>query len=256
MSDYKDIYDNTRFRKGFRLIEEQSDEKRTIARYIVGLLQEISKENKSIKVLDLAGGAGSVWKDVQDILSVNGQDYDLSLKLVDSSEEQTKKAASLNIEWLTVERADATSYIKLLKDKYDLITCIHFLPGLPRVLQRQVFNDCKTALSKNGVWLGVQPNINNPLTQAKTELIKNIVNKLYVPMYTVPDEATLTTIPSKLTLQKEQTIDLAYFLTGKYGVDKDLDVKLIDSVFSKITNKAKDGLEITLLNDYLIFKND
>lgn len=252
---YSNIYNNEHFRRGFNLIESQSNEKLTIATFLTEIIQGLLKQKKHLEILDLAGGSGSIWGVISILLNNNGilAKKKISLSLVDSSAEQIAKAKNLNLPCLKTIKADATQYLKGYKESFDLITCIHFFPGLTKEKQEEVFEDCQKALNKGGIWVGVQPDKGNPLTYAKIALKKAIFNINYQPSYTVPKSVKRRTIPSYLKVQQTQLADLAYFLLGKYAVGKEIN-NIIRDVFKKIITEQGKELEIALLNDYLVFK--
>lgn len=256
MLPYSKIYDNKRFLQGFSLIEKQSDENQSIAVFLVERVEELFRKRKSLNVLDLAGGSGSVWKLVNDLLNKKGilASKELKVCLIDSSEKQVSQAKSLNLPWLEAAKGDASTYLENLKEKFDLITCIHFFSGLPKEKQFEIFASCQNALNKGGVWFGVQPSVENPLSLAKIELIKKVTGFDYQPNYTIPLGSEVAIKRSILKIQESQLLSLAYFLVASYVHSKELDKDVVSGVFEKFVTRRDEELEIVLLNDCLVWK--
>lgn len=256
MHPYTNIYNDKRFRQGFALIENQGDEKLTIATFLAKKVQGLLKQKKYLNILDLAGGSGSIWSLIEDLLYKMGilADGKIKVSLVDSSEEQIEQAIKLNLSWLNAKKGDATTYLKDSKASFDLITCIHFFPGLPKNKQEEVFKDCQSALGQGGIWVGVQPGKDNPLTLAKKELIKIVANFDYHPNYIKPMDVDVETISSYLRIEQTQLTRLAYFLLGSFAAGKIINPDITRRAFEKIITGQDDRLEIILLNDYLLWR--
>lgn len=258
---YNSIYNDQKFQRGFALIEEQSDEKETIAKILAKNLKSLILDNEKTIGVDLAGGSGKVWPYAQKFLRIN--DDRLQVYLIDSSKEQISKAKENlgGITWLRAQTGDALKFLENMDSQVDFVSCIHFLPGLIKNEQIKVFNQAKIALTRNGIFFAVQPNIGNPLTQIKKELIKNFTGSDYKTNYLSqldikPDKLEITSVTSVLKLKEEQFIDLSHFLLGGRltGGEDENEIKKI--ILDKATRNG-DWYEIKILNDYLIWrKND
>jgi SAM-dependent methyltransferase len=265
MPTYSTIYDEPRFRRGFSLIVSKSNEKETIASYLTQKIKLLLSDREVVNILDLAGGSGDVWVTVSKLLAVAGFNPAavLSVKLIDSSEEQIQAAKSLNLPFLDAQQADATRFLKSFTGEADLICCLHFLPGLGKNLQKEVFTDCKNILAQGGIFVSVQPNIDNPLTEVKIKLRKNLLGIDYEPSYLTqadlsPDKIDIDTFPSYLYLNKSDLKDLGYFLLGEHVANKKLSRVDEDYILTSLEEivVGDRSLEIKLINDYLVWRKN
>jgi ubiquinone/menaquinone biosynthesis C-methylase UbiE len=251
---YDAIYDSASFRKGFQLIVHQSNEKDSIATYLSGHI------NKNQTVLDLAGGSGAVWEYVAqkrpDFTSQN-----LSVTLVDSSEEQVREAHNLSrkLPWLTVVKANSVEYIRQATESYDVITMVHFLPGLPAELQKQVVAYAQQKVKSGGIVVVIQPTRENPLSQAKVALRKQLKGEDYKPKYAIVEDEgwNRETIVSTLTVTEEELFDLANFLAEtEYSIDSidEQTREAILSIFKSISKQENNSYRISVPSDYLLWK--
>lgn len=247
-NSYSHHYDEAKFQTGFKLIEE-STEKADISQFLL----KIIKPKQSFNILDLGGGSGAVWK-----LILDQSTNDLKVQVVDSSEEQHQKALQIaqNCPNLSPIKADVIDFLNKTDQKFDLITCIHFLAGLPDKIQQQIFSQAQKLLNDQGIILIIQPNPQNPLSLAKVQLKTKILNQNYQPSYIkINSQFEAKIIHSKLSVGEKDLINLGYFLLGsEYTGNKDVaTVELIKSYATQIGDKY----QIELINDFLIWrKND
>lgn len=257
-TSFNRIYDLESFRKGFNLILEQSDEKVCIARYLAQNIEKILSFKDKVLIADLAGGSGIVWVYVSHLLRSKVLPK-LEVSLIDSSWDQIKSAKehSKTILWLKPQVADAVGYLDKIDSRYECVTAIHFLPGLKKGDQLKFINNCKKALKSKGIFISIQPNDKNPLTQIKIDLIQELTGRTYLPSYPFeeinPNE--VSTISSTLKLSANQFLSLALFLLGERATGNENE-ELINHIFLRHASKIGSEYEIPILNDCLLWRKN
>ncbi|HSH03596.1 MAG TPA: methyltransferase domain-containing protein [Anaerolineae bacterium] len=260
---YTIVYNQRRFQKGHALIEKASDEKAIVAQQIESTLNKLHTTTRPIPILDLGSGSGFIWE----ILAQRWPKWasQIEVSLIDSAAEQIGLAQTRawRLPWLKPTLADGVIFVSNTPLIYQLITCIHFLPGLTYPQQQKTLQQAYQRVAPGGALMLVQPHNQNPLSLAKNGLHQYVWGEKYERQYTDSDDwhnigpHRRTNLASRLTVSSDDILDLAYFLLGHRAINPGLSpsqAAAATQFLKTYMTKTDAGYQLDTLSSYVIFK--
>jgi hypothetical protein len=250
--------------KGFELIALQSGEKNKIAYYLESFFSRRLRLEKFPAILDIGAGNSVIWN----YLFGSGKVRDFhpesySLDIVDSSESRTKKASLIfsGDSNVSVMNRDVLEYMNHCQQKYDLISAIHFIPGLAADCMEYFVTDCMEILKDHGHIFIVQPAPGNNLSTCKDQLFLEFYNEKRTRAF-----LDTSAIEQKYNVKKEistcsfyveenDLISLARFLLGnKYKEHMPMNPgnRIFDNIFSPFRTDGR--FKFTIMNEFILIE--